>query len=51
MDRIYSRILDKIERKNFALFGERISISSFSKFRIATSEYFSRTPLQYASSL
>ena len=51
MDRIYSRILDKIERKNFALFGERISISGFSKFRIAASEYLSRAPLQYASSL
>lgn len=49
MDRIYYRILDKIERKQFALFDERISISSFSKFRIATAEYFSRAPLQYAT--
>ena len=49
MDRIYYRILEKIERKQFALFDERISISSFSKFRIAAAEYFSRAPLQYAT--
>jgi 15-cis-phytoene synthase len=51
MDRIYFRILAKIERKNFSLFGERISISTFEKFRIAASEYFSKGALQYASSL
>ncbi|MDT8323738.1 MAG: presqualene diphosphate synthase HpnD [Bacteroidota bacterium] len=49
MDRIYYRILEKIERKQFALFDERISISSFAKFRIAAAEYFSRAPLQYAT--
>ncbi|MBN1447171.1 MAG: presqualene diphosphate synthase HpnD [Bacteroidetes bacterium] len=49
MDRIYFRILDKIEKKEFALFDERISISGFSKFRIAVAEYFSRTPVQYAT--
>ncbi|MCB2205936.1 presqualene diphosphate synthase HpnD [bacterium] len=49
MDRIYYRILQKIEQKQFALFDERISISSFAKFRIAAAEYFSRAPLQYAT--
>lgn len=49
MDRIYYRILQKIEQKQFALFDERISISSFSKFRLAAAEYFSRAPLAYAS--
>jgi phytoene synthase len=44
MDRIYYRILDAIERRNFALFHERISISSFEKIRIAVTEYFSRAP-------
>ena len=49
MDRIYYRILEKIEHKRYALFDERISISSFAKFRIAVAEYFSRTPVQYAT--
>ena len=49
MDRIYYRILQKIEQKHFALFGERISISAAAKLRIAIAEYFSRTPLAYAS--
>ncbi len=49
MDRIYYRILQKIEQKQFALFDERISISSFAKTRIAVAEYFSRAPLQYAT--
>jgi phytoene synthase len=49
MDRIYYRILQKIEQKQFALFDERISISSFAKFRIAAAEYLSRAPLQYAT--
>lgn len=49
MDRIYYRILQKIEQKQFALFDERISISSFAKTRIAVAEYFSRAPLQYAA--
>ncbi len=51
MDRIYYRILDKIEQKNFAVFEARISLSAFEKFRIAASEYFSRAAVQYASSL
>ena len=41
MDRIYSRILDKIERKQYAVFEDKISISSASKFFIALREYFS----------
>ncbi|MDX9758379.1 MAG: presqualene diphosphate synthase HpnD [Bacteroidota bacterium] len=49
MDRIYYRILQKIEQKHYALFGARISISSAAKLRIAIAEYFSRTPLAYAS--
>lgn len=49
MDRIYYRILQKIEQKQFALFDERISISSFSKLRLAAAEYFSRAPMQYAT--
>jgi 15-cis-phytoene synthase len=49
MDRIYYRILQKIEQKQFALFDERISISSLSKMRIAVAEYFSRAPLAYTS--
>ncbi|MFA6235656.1 MAG: presqualene diphosphate synthase HpnD [Bacteroidota bacterium] len=49
MDRIYYRILQKIEKKQFALFDERISISSLAKMRIAVTEYFSHTPLQYAA--
>jgi phytoene synthase len=49
MDRIYYRILQKIEQKQFALFDERISISSFSKFRLAMAEYISRAPVAYAS--
>ncbi|MBR9974463.1 MAG: squalene/phytoene synthase family protein [Bacteroidetes bacterium] len=49
MDRIYYRILQKIEQKHFALFDEPISISTFSKFRLATVEYFSRAPVTYAS--
>jgi phytoene synthase len=49
MDRIYYRILQKIEQKQFALFDDRISISSFAKLRIAVAEYFSRAPLQYAT--
>jgi len=50
MDGIYSRILDKIERKRFPLSGERISISTISKIRIALYEYFSSASLRYASS-
>lgn len=49
MDRIYYRILQKIERKQFALFDKRISISPLSKFRLAVTEYFSNTPIQYSS--
>lgn len=49
MDRIYYRILQKIEQKQFALFDDPISISTFSKFRLATVEYFSRAPVVYAS--
>jgi phytoene synthase len=49
MDRIYYRILQKIEQKQFALFDERISISSFSKLRLAVAEYFSRAPLAYST--
>ena len=49
MDRIYYRILQKIEKKQFALFDDRISISSFSKLRLAAAEYFSKAPLEYAT--
>ncbi len=45
MDRIYYRILDKIEQRSYAVFEEKISISSFSKFVIAMREYFSRPAL------
>lgn len=51
MDRIYYRILEKIERRNFPVFRERISISTLSKIRIALQEYYSRTPLEYASTI
>lgn len=45
MDRIYFRILDKIERKNYAVFDRKISISRISKLAIALNEYFSPPPL------
>ena len=45
MDRIYFRILAKIERKNYAVFDRKISISRFSKLAIALNEYFSPPPL------
>ena len=45
MDKIYYRILDKIERRAFAVFEEKISISAFSKLIIALREYFSRPVL------
>lgn len=45
MDRIYYRILDKIEQRSYAVFEEKISISSLSKLVIAMREYFSRPAL------
>jgi 15-cis-phytoene synthase len=51
MDRIYFRILEKIERKNFAVLDTKVSLTGFEKFRIAVAEYFSRAALQYASPL
>jgi phytoene synthase len=48
MDRIYSRILDKIERKHYAVFEGKISISKFSKLVIAVREYFSSPALTVA---
>jgi phytoene synthase len=49
MDKIYFRILEKIERNNFPVLDTRVSLTGFEKFRIAAAEYFSRAPLQYAS--
>ena len=48
MDRIYSRILDKIERKHYAVFEGKISISKISKLFIAFREYFSSPTLTVA---
>lgn len=49
MDRIYFHILEKIERKQYAVFEREISISKFSKLMLALREYWSRPPLRYAA--
>jgi 15-cis-phytoene synthase len=49
MDSIYYHILNKIEKKQYAVFGKEISISKFSKLMLALREYWSRPALQYAA--
>jgi 15-cis-phytoene synthase len=49
MDSIYYHILEKIEKKQYAVFQEEISISKFSKLLLALREYWSRPALRYAA--
>lgn len=44
MDRIYSRILDTIEARAFAVFAGKISISPLCKLRLAIGEFLQRRP-------
>ncbi len=49
MDRIYFRLLKKIEERNYDVFSSKVRVSSMTKLRLALSEYWGRSPLQYAS--
>lgn len=48
MDRIYSRILDRIEEKNYDVFREKITISASSKLWIVLREFFRPRHASYA---
>ena len=50
MDRIYSRILDRIEQRNYDIFAKKISISTASKLWIVLKEYSRNLTLAGAGS-
>jgi len=50
MDGIYTRVLDKIERNEFNVFHNKISISKLSKLSLTVREYFSTPPVEFIAS-
>ncbi len=51
MDQIYYRILTKIEKKHYKVFDGKISISPATKLFIALKEYYSASPVAYATTV